>query len=143
MALISRILRFGSVGAVGYVVDSSVLLLLAKGFGVAPLPARIMSFIVAATVTFLLNKRFTFALRERFSVYRWSYYILATGLGALVNVGVYHEWIVHFGTSAFNLVAGTAAGSVVAMCLNFFVSQRFVFAPQGGRSVGNLSERTP
>jgi putative flippase GtrA len=143
VALIGRVLRFGSVGVIGFIVDSGVLLLLAKGVGVLPLPARIMSFLVAATVTFLLNKHFTFALRERFSVSRWSYYVLATGVGALINVGVYQWWIVHFGTSAAQLAAGTAAGSLVAMCVNFFVSQRFVFASPGGRNLGDLSERTP
>jgi putative flippase GtrA len=115
------------VGAVGFVVDSGVLLLLAKVLFIDPLPARIGSFVTAATVTFLLNHRFTFAMRDRFSMRRWSFYVTATALGALINVGLYHWWVLRFGASATQLLLGTAIGSLVAMCVNFFVSQRFVF----------------
>ena len=55
-----QFVRFGVVGALGFVVDSVGVLLL-TGSGIAgPLGARIASFVAAASVTWKLNRAFTF-----------------------------------------------------------------------------------
>ena len=125
--MIGKFIRFGLVGAVGFIVDASVLIFLVKVLTLAPLPGRIISFLTAATVTFVLNQRFTFKLGESFSLRRWFYYVTTTAAGALVNVGVYELWIRHFGTSALDLALGAAVGSLAAMTINFSISNTWVF----------------
>jgi putative flippase GtrA len=122
-----RLLRFGAVGTVGFVVDATILLLLVQVLDVSPLPARCLSFVSAATVTFWLNQRFTFDAGSSFSMRRWSSYVFAMTLGACINLGVYHAWVVYQGASSSQLLLGTAAGSLAGMFCNYFVSSLWIF----------------
>jgi putative flippase GtrA len=118
-------LRFCLVGTLGFLVDAGVLLLLtAAGFAGAR-TGRVASFLVAACVTWLLNRRFTF--RSGASAKSLGPYVLLTGFGALLNVGVYWLWITAFGETPGMLVLGVAAGSIVALAFNFLVSKHVVF----------------
>jgi len=123
----ARLLKFAAVGAVGFVVDAGVLVMLVHWTGVAPLPGRIASFVTAASVTYLLNKRFTFRVMDNFGVDRWLIYVGATAVGAGINVGIYHWWVQRHGDATLHLVLGTAIGSLAAMCVNFLISSRIVF----------------
>lgn len=125
----TRFMRFGVVGTLGFVIDAGSLIALVSLLNIAPLPARMGSFLIAATVTFALNQRFTFQLRERFDVYRWLSYLATTAVGACVNVGVYHIWITMTDATPKQLVVGTAFGSLLAMCVNYFASSTLVFRP--------------
>jgi putative flippase GtrA len=53
--------RFLAVGALGFFVDFSVLYLAVNVVGVSPFAGRLVSFIIAATVTWKANRHFTFA----------------------------------------------------------------------------------
>jgi putative flippase GtrA len=121
------LLRFGAVGAVGFVVDAGIVVAIVTLANVQPLAARITSFLVAATVTFVLNQRFTFRLGGGFSVARWSYYLTTTAIGACINVGVYQLWLSHVVATPCQLVIGTALGSLAAMVINYFSSSVLVF----------------
>lgn len=129
MALISKLLRFGVVGTIGFVVDAGTLLLLVRIAGLSPLTARVLSFIVAATTTFLLNHHFTFRLNERASVRRWIYYLITTAFGACINLGIYGVWISEHGSASIDLALGTALGSLAAMVVNYVVSSTLIFRP--------------
>jgi putative flippase GtrA len=123
----AQVLRFAAVGVIGFVVDAGVLLAVVTWLHWSPLPARIASFLIAATVTFVLNQRFTFRLQERFDVYRFISYLAATAVGALINIGIYHLWVLINDAAPMQLVIGTAFGSLVAMFVNYFVSSLIVF----------------
>jgi putative flippase GtrA len=123
----SRLLRFGIVGILGYLVDAGVLLLATQLLDAQYLLARVASFLIAASVTFLIHHRFTFRLSTPLTAQRWSYYLLTTGVGALVNVGIYHLWVVRFGVEPMQLALGAAVGSIVAMFVNYFASSVLVF----------------
>jgi len=123
--------RFCIVGTVGFVVDSALTLLLVGAGGLSPLVARVLAFLVAATVTWWLNRRFTFAGGARGGLGRWALYVASTTLGAAINVGVYALWVARFGDAAHSLVAGIALGSGAALVVNFLLSKHLVFAPPG------------
>jgi putative flippase GtrA len=129
--VISRLLRFGMVGVVGYLVDTGTLVLLVQYGSMTPLLARCCSFVVAASVTFVLNQRFTFRTGE-LSAQRWSLYLITTAAGAAINIGVYHAWLTFTDIGVANLVIGTAIGSIVAMGVNYAVSSTLVFRPTAG-----------
>jgi hypothetical protein len=46
-----------------------------------------------------------------------------TGVGALINIGVYWTWLAWKGVGSWSIVAGVAAGSVAALSFNFFASR--------------------
>jgi putative flippase GtrA len=118
-------LRFCLVGTLGFLVDSGVLLLLTTAGLAGAWIGRVVSFLVAACVTWLLNRRFTF--RSRVTTASLVPYVLLTGFGALLNIGVYWLWISVFGEAPEMLVLGVAAGSVAALAFNFLVSKHVVF----------------
>jgi putative flippase GtrA len=124
-------LRFCAVGMVGFLVDTGILLALtAAGIAGARL-GRVVSFLIAACVTWLLNRRFTF--RSQAPAASLGPYVLLTGFGALLNVGVYWVWISVFGEASEMLVAGVAAGSIAALAFNFLVSKHVVFRAASAR----------
>jgi putative flippase GtrA len=114
-------LRFCVVGVVGFVVDVGCTLVLTQVAALLPLPARIAAFIVAATVTWGLNRRYTF--RSRAGLGSWMPYVLLTSIGALTNISVYWTWLDWAGTGALSIVVGVAGGSVAALAFNFLASR--------------------
>jgi putative flippase GtrA len=127
------LLRFGAVGAVGFAVDAGLLVTFVTLADVAPTPARILSFLLAATVTFAFNQRFTFQLGGGFSIGRWAAYVMTTATGACINIGIYRLWIAYVDTSPLQLVIGTAVGSLAAMSINYLASSALVFRPNQHR----------
>ena len=125
------VLLFGIVGGVGFVVDTAMLLFVVRYLGVGPLAGRIASFLCAVTVTFWLNRRYTFAATARSARAQWLRYMFATAVGAFINIGLFYFWITVAGTQPVQLVTGSAIGAVVAMVFNYFISKTMVFAADG------------
>ena len=74
--MLRQFLFFCIVGTVGFVVDSGALLGLTQLMGMHHLPGRVFSFLFAATITWALNRRFTFRAVHRART--WLPYVLAT-----------------------------------------------------------------
>lgn len=123
-----QFVRFCLVGALGFVTDFGVLYVLVHWLHLQPTSGRILSFMVAATVTWKVNRHFTFAQRGAGTLREWLSYLVLTGVGGLVNVAVYWLWISLTDSTTVNLFLGVAAGSAVALFFNFTISKRAVFA---------------
>ncbi len=124
---IATFLRFCVVGTVGFVVDSGTTLLLTQIFEYDPYRSRIVAFIIAATATWALNRRFTF--RSERGVATWIPYVVVTSIGAGINVGTYVVWLIFVPANAAGILSGIALGSGVALGFNFFVSRRIFASP--------------
>lgn len=122
----SRLLRFGLVGCVGFVTDAGVTLLLHSQLGLGEALARVLGFLVAATVTWWLNRRFTFQVAGGAS--SWLRYVVITSAGAFINIACYLVVVQLLGATPMVLLLGVAVGSVVALGFNFWVSHNWVFA---------------
>ena len=124
----NQFLRFCVVGALGFVTDFAVLYAGVKWLGLGTLSGRVLSFVIAATVTWKVNRHFTFVKEGRGSVREWLHYLTFTGLGGCINVAVYQGWLALTDHRTLNLFLAVAAGSGVALFFNFAVSKRAVFA---------------
>jgi putative flippase GtrA len=128
----AQLLRFGSVGTVGFVVDSLALLLAIHGLGLDPYRGRLVSFLVAASTTWALNRRFTFHDRRRARLTRqWASFLAVNGLGGLVNYATYALLVARLDPVTAWPVLGVAAGSLAGLAFNFTLSRRLVFRIDG------------
>ncbi|HJW41961.1 MAG TPA: GtrA family protein [Rhizomicrobium sp.] len=128
----SRFLRFGAVGAAGFVVDLTVLWLMLHLAGFDPYSSRIVSIFCAMTFTWWGNRNLTFAEHAATGsgaeiAREWFKFMLANGLGALINYATY-SLFVRFAPPPFsNPLVATAIGVGVGLIFNFVLSKRFVF----------------
>jgi putative flippase GtrA len=125
---LNQFLRFCIVGAVGFVTDFAFFYAAVRWVGLGTMSGRVLSFLVAATVTWKMNRHFTFLQEDAGSVREWLRYVLTTGIGGAINVGVSQAWLHVTNHDTLNLFLAVAAGSGVALLCNFFVSKRAVFA---------------
>ena len=121
-----QFLRFGMIGTGGFVVDTTVLYFLMGVVGLDPYTGRLASWCVAATFTWAMNRRFTFAdKRPRFR--QWLAFLAANALGGAINYAVYAALVTFVDEVAAIPVLGVAAGSIAGLFFNFTVSKLVVF----------------
>jgi putative flippase GtrA len=126
----SRFLRFGIVGAGGFVVDEAVLKLML--FALNPYAARVVSIFCAMTFTWWGNRKLTFAEHAASGstsaiAREWFKFILANALGAIVNYSAYTLLVATAPAPLSNPLLATAIGVAVGLVFNFTLSKRFVF----------------
>lgn len=121
--------RFGVIGIVGFLVDAGVLTWLVRVNAWGLYESRALSFTLAVTATWYLNRRFTFAARadaNRTREYR-RYFAVQT-LGAFVNLSVYVAIVAAIPAVGAWPVLPLAVGSAVAMVFNFLAARHFAFS---------------
>lgn len=125
---LGEIFRFGVVGTVGFLADATVLTL-AMLAGTGPWLGRAISYVLAASATFALNRAWTFrtADRSRPVAQDWSVFLLVNLVGFACNYGAYAALIAGVPLVREFPVLGVAAGSLAGMTGNFLLSRRYVF----------------
>ena len=124
----SQMLRFGAAGVLGLGVDTASLYLL-MALGLPFVWARALSFVAAATFTWVFNRRLTFAAGATVppSWREWAHYLLAMAGGGVANYAVsvasYQWWPL----VQSHPVLALALGSVVGMVFNFVSARFWVF----------------
>ena len=125
---ISEIIRFGISGVSGFIVDAGIVALFTEVLRLGPIIAQAIAFTIAVTVTWLINRHWTFAehasdrwLRE------WVRYVAANSVGAAVNNGVYVILVLTATIFSQSPVLAVAAGSLAGMGFNFALSKLIVF----------------
>src|SRR5689334_15981562 len=124
-----QMLRFGIVGGIGFLVDAGVLTLMLT-WGLGPYSGRVISFLAAATVTWILNRSFTFRRDSSSDIHpanEWLAYLGLMVIGGLVNYGVYAAAVAFLEPVHQHPVIGVALGSIAGMGVNFWTSKTLVF----------------
>ncbi|MBU2751109.1 MULTISPECIES: GtrA family protein [Acidithiobacillus] len=90
--------------------------------------AKDMAFSVAVTVTWWLNRKYTFPHWADHRLLReWLRYVSANSLGAIVNNSDYVVLILTLSLIAHYPVLAVAAGSLAGLVFNFTASRALVF----------------
>ena len=119
---------FFFIGIVGFIIDGGILTLLHAGFDFSPVSARFVSFPVAVSVTWLLNRHFTFARREgRHIGKEWLLYGIVNTTGALLNLGCFILLVRTWDQLAAYPIVPLAMAASIAMLFNFTGSRFLVF----------------
>lgn len=125
--LAQEFLRVGTVGVIGFLVDTGVLYGM-LGLGAGLYLGRAVSYVSAATTTWALNRAWTFRGRGTGPVHRqWALFVVVNLGGFVLNYGTYALLVAFVPLVAAHPVLGVAAGSVAGMFSNFFLSRQLVF----------------
>ena len=121
-----QFLRFGTVGTFGFVVDTAVVY--ATRYWLGLYGAGVLSFVVAATANWALNRAWTFRGQgTRRAHHQWALFLATNLIGFVLNRGTYMALIATSPVCAANPVLAIAAGSIAGMFANFGLSRRVVF----------------
>jgi putative flippase GtrA len=126
--LAMQFVKFGAVGTIGFVVDNAFVYTAHFAFGVGLILAGILSFFVAGSSNWFLNRMWTFrgASRGRLH-YEWLRYLATNAAGFVLNRGVYIALIATSTLCNLHPVLALAAGSIAGLGINFVMSRRVVF----------------
>jgi putative flippase GtrA len=117
---------FGIVGMIGFVFDTATVYGLRGPLGLYG--AGIVAYLVAATVTWGLNRLWTFSASARTPLLRqWLAFLSANFLGFLLNRGTYAVLVTVSALCARQPVIAIAAGVLAGMVTNFRLSRSLVF----------------
>lgn len=124
----SQFTRYCLVGIIGFMLDAGVLQLLAVFSSIDLYMGRVISYLLAATGTWLLNRQFTFSNRKTARLpSEWSYYVTLNAIGGGINYGAYAFCLLMFETVRAWPVLGVAIGSAIGLVVNFMTNKYWVF----------------
>ncbi len=124
-----QFLKFGMVGTLGFIVDTAVLYFCIYMLSMGPYAGRVISFLIAVTVTWVCNRTYTFKDRKKTDRLHieWSKFFVACLGGFFFNYGSYALLITHSSIVALYPIIGVAVGSLTGMFFNYFTAKHFVF----------------
>lgn len=126
--LMRQFLQFGVVGTVGFLVDNAFVYTAHYLFGLGLILAGLLSFFVAATGNWFLNRIWTFRGSSTGRLHHeWLRYLGTNAIGFVLNRGVYIALIAYSPLCVRYPVLALAAGSIAGLGVNFVMSSRMVF----------------
>lgn len=126
IVLAAQFLRFGTVGFVGLVIDTATVYATRHQLG--PYLAGLLSYLVAATGNWLLNRTWTFKGYGSGPMHRqWAMFMLTNLAGFILNRGAYAALITYLPAAAEQPVIATTAGAIAGLFVNFSLTRRLVF----------------
>ena len=128
MRVMRQLIMFCVGGVIGFIVDAGVLQLLVVGLAWDRFSGRLISFLMAATATWVFNRHYTFKGPRRHSLAgEWARYIMAMSGGFACNFAAYSTLVLWFNLDRQWLILAVAAGSVAGLGVNFIASRYWVY----------------
>lgn len=129
--------KFALVGCAGFLVDALTVYAISQFTGWYI--ARVISFLLAATSTWFLNRNITFNNNQHQSqtslvklLQEYVQYLASMLLGGLVNY-VCFVAAIEIIDKKWNAFLGVALGSIAGMMINFFMAKLWVFRHRSSR----------
>ena len=134
LALAYRVRGFLFAGSLGFVTDAGITFQLMDLAKLSPFQARPLAMFCAIAVTFVLNRRLTFAQSSQGTTREFLRYLSVNILGACVNYALYALVLLTLPALAgdripqsVTMLAGLICGSGIAMVVNYKGFQHFAF----------------
>lgn len=120
--------RFAFTGCIGFLTDAGILALLVHVGGLNPYAARALSFPLAVTTTWYINRKITFSARASYNRGReWGRYFVVSVVGGVVNLTVYFLCIYFSDFMLRAPVFALAVASIMALSVNYLGSKHYAF----------------
>lgn len=121
MPYISQIIKYGSVGFVTNALGYMVYIVIANIIGVSPPVSAIISGFLVISLSFYLNKRFSFGNNSKSISMVVNYYIL------YVSAIFFHSFIIFIFSNVFGFAHEIIAGiSIILISCSLFLVQKFL-----------------
>jgi putative flippase GtrA len=128
LSSLPQFVRFSIVGAIGFFVDTAVLYTAIYLFQTGPYVGRLLSYLVAASSTWYLNRLITFPDRRGgHKGKEWLKFVACSSLGGIVNYSAYALYLRFAGTSLATPVIGVGIGACAGLFVNYTLSRHLVF----------------
>ena len=128
-ALVEQFLKFGVVGAVAFVIDYGILMLLSQVVGWDPLPSSVVSFVVSLLFNYVASMHFVFERRDDLSRRRELVLFVALSvIGLGINSAVIWAGTAALGDGAVAVTATKLVATVVVAVWNFVSRKRWLEA---------------
>ena len=121
MSYISQIIKYGSVGSVTNALGYIIYIAIANIIGVSPPVSAIISGFLVISLSFYLNKRFSFGNNSKSISMAVNYYIL------YVSAIFFHSFIIFIFSNVFGFAHEIIAGiSIILISCSLFLVQKFL-----------------
>lgn len=140
-----EVLKFGTVGGLGWVIDNGIYTLLWHGpMSDSTIKARVVSTAIATLFAWFANRYWTF--RHRRSEHVWKEFILfllMNGLGLVIVLvcQVISRYVLGFTTFTADFIAGGVIGLVLGTIFRFLTYRYFVFTEEISSEFEPIQER--
>jgi putative flippase GtrA len=129
--MIHELAKFGSVGAIAFVITTGIANLLHGGLGVGPLTSNGIATVIATTFAYFANRYWTFRHRDRSGLGReYILFFVLNGIGLVITelfIGFTHYVLDQRSLIAFNIAQ--IIGTGVATLFRYWSYKRWVFLP--------------
>jgi len=121
--------RFGVIGAIGFLVDATVLTVLSAALGVDVFLSRFFSISAAVTITWLLNRKHVFGSDRTGTdkALEYGQYLTVQIIGALINLGLFALLVIRFPALREIPVVPLALAASVALVFNYLSARYWVY----------------
>ncbi|SEG90823.1 Putative flippase GtrA (transmembrane translocase of bactoprenol-linked glucose) [Thermomonospora echinospora] len=129
--LVRELAKFGSVGALAFVITIGVANALQFGLHLGPLKSNAAATVVATTFAYAANRYWTFRHRDRSGLGReYALFFALNGIGLVITnlvIGFTHYGLGQDGPLAYN--AALIVGTGIATLFRFWSYKKWVFLP--------------
>lgn len=144
--LVHEVLKFGTVGAINFVLDVGLFnLLRLEVMPGKPLTCKAISTAIAATSSYFMNRHWTWRHRARTGVARelpLFVVLSAVGLGIAESCLIFSHYVLGFHSLFADNVSANGFGLVLGMLWRFWAFKRWVFLPDDPERDDEAAEAT-
>lgn len=127
--LIEQFLKFGVVGAIAFLIDYGVLMLLSQVIGMDPVISASISFVVSVVFNYVASMHYVFTRRDDISRRReFTIFVILSAIGLVINEIIMAIGVNVLGDSALMVTITKLVATAIVMVWNFVSRKKWLDA---------------
>lgn len=127
--LIEQFLKFGVVGAIAFLIDYGVLMLLSQVIGMDPVISASISFVVSVVFNYAASMHYVFTRRDDISRRReFTIFVILSAIGLVINEIIMVIGVNVLGDSALMVTITKLVATAIVMVWNFVSRKKWLDA---------------
>lgn len=127
--LIEQFLKFGVVGAIAFLIDYGVLMLLSQVIGMDPVISASISFVVSVVFNYVASMHYVFTRRDDISRrHEFTIFVILSAIGLVINEIIMVIGVNVLGDSALMVTITKLVATAIVMVWNFVSRKKWLDA---------------